>query len=69
MIKDYFSDLKTNDNKKAISDCNECLNLDSTNIKALLRKGQALMDEGLLNEVYNRFFFINIVYIYLLTGF
>lgn len=40
------------DNKKAIGDCNDCLVLEPKNVKALLRKGQALMNEFQFHEVF-----------------
>lgn len=47
-------DLKLNENKKAIDDCNDCLALDRTNLKAYMRKGQALLDENQFTEVKKR---------------
>lgn len=36
--------MKLNDFQKCIEDCDKCLELDSRNIKALLRKAQALLN-------------------------
>lgn len=38
-----------------ISDTNECLKMESNNIKALLRKGQAFVGQNMYNEAYDTF--------------
>lgn len=37
-----FSDIKTDAFHKAVKDCDKCLETEPNNLKALLRKGQAL---------------------------
>lgn len=46
------SDLKLNENLKAIDDCDECLSLDATNLKAHLRKAQALLNDDRPREAF-----------------
>lgn len=48
-----FADLKFGDNHKAIRDCDACLALDATNVKAMLRKAQALQNEDRLTDAYS----------------
>lgn len=45
-------DLKLKLYTEAIEDCDECLTLDSTNIKAMLRKCEALLNMNRKNEAY-----------------
>lgn len=40
---------------EAIDDCNECLKLESTNIKAMLRKAEALNALNRNNEAYEQY--------------
>ena len=47
----FFLDLKLYDNANAIKDCDQCLIIEPSNIKALLRKGQALVNENKSNLV------------------
>lgn len=48
----YFSDIKIHENKKAIADCNNCLILEPKNIKALLRKAQAFLNNDQRRDAY-----------------
>lgn len=41
-----------NDNNRAIRDCDECLALDASNVKAYLRKAQALLNEKRNSEAF-----------------
>lgn len=47
------TDIKLHKNSKAINDCNECLKLDPCNIKALLRKAQALCSNNKNRDALN----------------
>lgn len=46
-----ISDIKLFHFKEAIADCDECLKFEPENIKALLRKGQALCSNDKRREV------------------
>lgn len=41
--------------KEAVRDCDDCLHLDATNIKAMLRKSDALIANGCKNEAYKQY--------------
>lgn len=47
-----FSDIKIHENKKAIGDCNNCLLLEPKNLKALLRKAQAFLNNDQRRDAY-----------------
>lgn len=40
---------------EAIEDCNQCLSLEPKNIKAMLRKAEALIGNKQTNEAYRQF--------------
>lgn len=48
----FGTDLKLNENHKSIEDCDACLTLDGTNMKAYLRKAQALLNEDRPREAF-----------------
>lgn len=50
-----FSDLKIYEDKKAIADCNKCLVLEPNNIKALLRKAQAFLNNDQQIDAYKTY--------------
>lgn len=50
-LKFVFIDIKLHKNQNAIKDCDDCLQMDVANIKAMLRKGQALMNDDKNTEV------------------
>lgn len=51
----YFLDIKIYEDKKAIVDCNKCLVLEPNNIKALLRKAQALLNDDQPRDAYKTY--------------
>lgn len=50
-----LSDLKLKNYIKVISDTNECLQLEPTNIKALLRKAQAFLGQNMTKQAYETY--------------
>ena len=48
-----YLDLKLHKYAECIEDCDECLQIESNNIKAMLRKAQAYIGLNQKREVYN----------------
>lgn len=55
---DDFEDLKQKKYTKCIQDCDECLKLEPTNVKAILRKCEALLVIDQKNEAYKHYSYI-----------
>lgn len=50
-----ISDLKMKKYLKAISDCDECLSIEPDNVKAMIRRADALNATGLGNDAYRQY--------------
>lgn len=51
----FYLDLKLKKYKECIQDCDECLMLDTVNVKAMLRKCDALMSIDQKNDAYQQY--------------
>lgn len=50
-----FADIKMKKYSEAISDCDECLSIEPNNVKAMLRRAEALNVSGRKNDAYRQY--------------
>lgn len=50
-----FTDIKIGKYSQAISDCDECLSIEPNNVKAMLRRAEALNVSGRGNDAYRQY--------------